>query len=811
MTISSEDRSTLPFAGNGVATQFPFTFKVFATSDLVVVKTDAAQVDTTLVLDSDYSVSLNADQDNNPGGTITYPISGSPLATGESLIAYGDISYLQPADIVNQSGFYPRVVENGFDRLTMLIQQVLGLARRAIRVPVSAQAVDTELPDIAERANKVIAFDGDGNVIVSNKTLLELEGNADIREGSRTTQQYVATAGQTSVDTIYEFIPGTDQVAVNVNGSRLVPGVDYEETDPNTITFTQPLQEGDAVLVELFGRTTNFVDAVNVGYRGRTVADRLNDTINVKDYGAIGDGNSHPLSERYATLLQAQTDYPHAVALTDEIDWAAAQAAINAASTYSAGQNVAVYFPFGTFRVNRTLRVLRSRVVLRGADMYGTRLLRNTDYGDTVYFADASPTTTRIFFVGISDMTLEMDAEMNSGAHLHFSDANTFNVQNIHMLDGFVSMRFRGCQNGVIDNTIIKVGTYYPTVKAGAAFVQIQAPQGGSTKTTEVLFSNFNWTRTITANSAVDIGLDIREGDGVWFSNGHIMGATTDLRIAPATVDTQLTGMHFTQVWFDGFCDKNVSIVSNSTSGYGDITFNNCIGMGARTLTFEIGGGPLNLTDVTLTGGQWGTLADTGTRIFDINQGRNVQINAILAMTNVTLPVGSHTAVAVGTGVNFFQMTGEIGTLVGSSPWAIGLSLASTSALVTVGPLMFRGCTQTVTQAGALQNGSKLCGISTDLTSNATIPAAASISVDAAYDSIDITTSSATINDIVGARWSGREIVVRSNGVSTTFAHNAGSAGSLIRTSTGANVTITSGQYAILKYHAQSGSWWLRA
>jgi hypothetical protein len=275
MTISSEDRSTAPFSGNGAATIFPFAFKVFAKSDLVVVKTNVDLVDTTLTLDSDYSVALNADQDNSPGGTITYPISGSPLATGEKLIAYGDIAFLQPTDIVNQSGFYPRVIEDALDRLTMLIQQVFGLARRAIRVPVSAVATSTELPDIEGRANKIIAFDADGNVIVSNKTLGEVESDTDIRQGTRTTQQYIATAGQTFVDTLYNFVPGANQIAVSINGALMTPGVDYVETDQNTVTFTNPLQAGDAVQVELFGRTINFVDEANVGVNGGTLADFL--------------------------------------------------------------------------------------------------------------------------------------------------------------------------------------------------------------------------------------------------------------------------------------------------------------------------------------------------------------------------------------------------------------------------------------------------------------------------------------------------------------------------------------------------------
>lgn len=51
--------------------------------------------------------------------------------------------------------------------------------------------------------------------------------------------------------------------------------------------------------------------------------------INVKQFGAIGDGSYHPLSERYASLALAQVQYPFVTAITQSIDWAAWQAALN--------------------------------------------------------------------------------------------------------------------------------------------------------------------------------------------------------------------------------------------------------------------------------------------------------------------------------------------------------------------------------------------------------------------------------------------------------------------------------------------------
>ena len=68
MTISStDDPRAGPFNGNGSQPVFPFVFKTFAKADLLVVRTDEDGIEYVLVLDSDYSVSLNADQDANPG------------------------------------------------------------------------------------------------------------------------------------------------------------------------------------------------------------------------------------------------------------------------------------------------------------------------------------------------------------------------------------------------------------------------------------------------------------------------------------------------------------------------------------------------------------------------------------------------------------------------------------------------------------------------------------------------------------------------------------------------------------------------
>lgn len=156
MTVASTTRKAGPFSGNGSTTSFPFLFKVFTKNDIQVVRADASGVETVLTLDSDYSVTLNADQTASPGGTITYPISGSPLASGLTLAILGSLAYSQGTSLPTGGAFNAANVEAALDRLTILNQQLLEKVNRAALVPVTNAADATILvQDILLLANNI--------------------------------------------------------------------------------------------------------------------------------------------------------------------------------------------------------------------------------------------------------------------------------------------------------------------------------------------------------------------------------------------------------------------------------------------------------------------------------------------------------------------------------------------------------------------------------------------------------------------------------------------------------------------------------
>ncbi|WP_372624423.1 hypothetical protein [Falsiroseomonas sp.] len=123
--------------------------------------------------------------------------------------------------------------------------------------------------------------------------------------------------------------------------------------------------------------------------RPRTVAAlRGGGFVSVRDLGAIGDGRSHPLSERYRSLASARADFPHARSLSDEIDWAATQGAI--ARVRAAGGGTVVS-PAGVYVCSRTLEFperkefgappLGEQVNWLGEGMYATVYRWPTDLG----------------------------------------------------------------------------------------------------------------------------------------------------------------------------------------------------------------------------------------------------------------------------------------------------------------------------------------------------------------------------------------------------------------------------------------------
>lgn len=149
MTISTSASSQI-FLGNGSTTAFDFSFIANSANDIEVIYTDSTGTPT-LLSSSQYTLTLNpaaTGQLWGIGGTVTYTVSGSPIASGTSLTVSRILPLVQTITISNQGDFAPQVTEEALDTLEMQIQQVA--ARTGQIRGVWATGVDYGFGDVVQ-------------------------------------------------------------------------------------------------------------------------------------------------------------------------------------------------------------------------------------------------------------------------------------------------------------------------------------------------------------------------------------------------------------------------------------------------------------------------------------------------------------------------------------------------------------------------------------------------------------------------------------------------------------------------------------
>ena len=157
MTISSET-SRMDNVGNGATLIFPYTYKINASSHMVVVVAIAG-VEYTLAEITDYTVSgvgLSA------GGNVTFVVAP---ANGTKITLRRVIPLLQNTDIKNQATYFPETHEDVFDYLTTMVQQLKEISNRSLTLSVTSSGVSAVLPSPV--ANQFLGWNAAATALIN--------------------------------------------------------------------------------------------------------------------------------------------------------------------------------------------------------------------------------------------------------------------------------------------------------------------------------------------------------------------------------------------------------------------------------------------------------------------------------------------------------------------------------------------------------------------------------------------------------------------------------------------------------------------
>lgn len=314
-----------PFTGEGDTT-FTFGFYTYAEDEIYVGTAMSNDEATTILkLGVDYNVTLNDDQSAVPGGTVTLLTPGG-LKAGEVLVIGSAMPYVKEIDLTNFSRFPPSQIDTEFNRLVIMIQQIVEETGRTLKVP----ATSSETPD--DMIERLLAAQTEAQASANAAA-----ANAKAAEQSKDDAAEILEKVEEASDNADKIIPYADDLSTVADNIDSVKATGGSITNVNIVAgdLESETQSADLDYGDYDDESGSGEIEVPTGGNIKTVADNITAVQkvgqNIDSILAIEDkidGLDQTVAEMQAAVTNAET----AEAGAESSATQAAQSATNAAN-----------------------------------------------------------------------------------------------------------------------------------------------------------------------------------------------------------------------------------------------------------------------------------------------------------------------------------------------------------------------------------------------------------------------------------------------------------------------------------------------
>lgn len=155
-------------------------------------------------------------------------------------------------------------------------------------------------------------------------------------------------------------------VGFDANGDPVLRTATQESTHLNIPTLSQVQGFANTAEEQAGFANQERVLAEAAAVAAQSATQNVAGAVTPQDYGAFGDGASHPASGSYSTLALAQAVYPRCAALTEELDGLAIQKACDTGGR--------VFIADGTYKISTTIELKTQGQIIEGESSTSTIL-----------------------------------------------------------------------------------------------------------------------------------------------------------------------------------------------------------------------------------------------------------------------------------------------------------------------------------------------------------------------------------------------------------------------------------------------------